>query len=212
MQILCQFLSPVWEIKKICWNNLSALNRRLAQLVERCPYKADVVGSIPAPPTMKIFLIFCFMTGSGIAGAECQKSALVKQYQNLLSVLQKYQTNTQQAQLLHTISSTIPLCHTTSFYILQAGFIRSIAKEITLADPVTQAVYYCDAEIITPALQWLKDLKPYYNGSLIHWPANEEILKLIQTMMDSMLSCYHDNFKKAHEEFIFQRIKEEVLM
>ncbi len=27
--------------------------RRLAQLVERHPYKVDVVGSIPAPPTKK---------------------------------------------------------------------------------------------------------------------------------------------------------------
>ncbi len=29
--------------------------RRLAQLVERRPYKADVVGSIPAPPTIYSF-------------------------------------------------------------------------------------------------------------------------------------------------------------
>jgi hypothetical protein len=27
---------------------------RIAQLEERCPYKAEVTGSIPVPPTMQV--------------------------------------------------------------------------------------------------------------------------------------------------------------
>ncbi len=38
---------------------------RIAQLEERCPYKAEVTGSIPVPPTMRLFAY-----GSVVQGVE----------------------------------------------------------------------------------------------------------------------------------------------